>query len=39
LVRPFTLKEIEDALMGMDTIAAPGPDGLPVGSIELFGQK
>jgi hypothetical protein len=31
LIRPFTLKEIEDALKEMDTNAAPGPDGMPAG--------
>jgi hypothetical protein len=36
LVRPFTLKEIEDAMMDMDTTAAPGPDGLPVGFYRAF---
>jgi hypothetical protein len=36
LIKPFSLKEIEEALMDMDTTAAPGPDGLPVGFYRAF---
>jgi hypothetical protein len=36
LIKPFSLKEIEEALMDTDTTAAPGPDGLPVGFYRAF---
>jgi hypothetical protein len=36
LIKPFSLKETEEALMDMDTTAAPGPDGLPVGFYRAF---
>jgi mannosylglycoprotein endo-beta-mannosidase len=36
LIRPFTLKELEEALKEMDENAAPGPDGLPMGFYKEF---
>jgi hypothetical protein len=36
LIRPFTIKELEDALKDMDVNSAPGPDGLPVGFYKEF---
>jgi hypothetical protein len=36
LIRPFTIKEIEDALRDMEVNSAPGPDGLPVGFYREF---
>jgi hypothetical protein len=31
LIKPFSLKEIEEALKEMDSTSAPGPDGFPAG--------
>jgi hypothetical protein len=39
LIKPFTLKELGDALKDMDPNASPGPDGLFVSFIKNFGQK
>jgi hypothetical protein len=36
LVKPFTSKELEEALKDMDANSAPGPDGLPVGFYREF---
>jgi hypothetical protein len=36
LIKPFTLKELEDALKDMDPNASPGPDGLPVSFYREF---
>jgi hypothetical protein len=36
LIRPFTLKELEEALRDMEVNSAPGPDGLPVGFYREF---
>jgi hypothetical protein len=36
LIRPFTIKELEEALKDMDVNSAPGPDGLPVGFYREF---
>jgi hypothetical protein len=36
LIRPFTIKEIEDTLRDMEVNSAPGPDGLPVGFYREF---
>jgi hypothetical protein len=36
LVRPFSLTEIDEALMEMEVSSAPGPDGLPVGFYRAF---
>jgi hypothetical protein len=36
LIKPFSLKEIEDALEEMDCSSAPGPDGFPVGLYKIF---
>jgi hypothetical protein len=36
LIRPFTMKEIEEALRDMEVNSAPGPDGLPVGFYREF---
>jgi hypothetical protein len=36
LVRPFSLTEIDEALMDMEVGSAPGPDGLPVGFYRAF---
>jgi hypothetical protein len=39
LIKPFTLKELEDALKDMDPNASPGPDGLPFSFYREFGMK
>jgi hypothetical protein len=36
LIRPFTLKELEEALRDMEVNSASGPDGLPVGFYRGF---
>jgi hypothetical protein len=36
LIKPFTIKELEEALKDMDVNSAPGPDGLPVGFYREF---
>jgi hypothetical protein len=36
LSKPFTIKEIEEALKDMDSTSAPGPDGFPVGFYRAF---
>lgn len=36
LIRPFTMKELEEALKDMDPSSAPGPDGLGVGFYLAF---
>jgi hypothetical protein len=36
LIKPFTLKEIEDALTNMGASSTPGPEGLPVGFYRAF---
>jgi hypothetical protein len=36
LVKPFTIKELEEAFKDMDMNASPGPDGLPVGFYRVF---
>jgi exonuclease III len=36
LVKPFTMKEVEDALKEMNASSAPGPDGFPVGFYRAF---
>jgi hypothetical protein len=36
LIKPFTVKEIEDALKKMSASSAPGPDGFPVGFYRAF---
>jgi hypothetical protein len=36
LMRPFTMKELEEALKDMDPSSAPGPDGLGVGFYLAF---
>jgi hypothetical protein len=36
LIKPFTLKELEEALKDMDANASPGPDGIPVGCQKIF---
>jgi hypothetical protein len=36
LIKPFSLKEIEEALKEMDNTSAPGPDGFPVGFYKVF---
>jgi hypothetical protein len=36
LIKPFTLKELEEALKDMDLNASPGPDGIPVGFYKEF---
>jgi hypothetical protein len=36
LIKPFSLKEIENALKEMDCTSAPGPDGFPVGFYRVF---
>jgi hypothetical protein len=36
LIKPFTLKELEEALKDMDANASPGPDGIPVGFYKGF---
>jgi hypothetical protein len=39
LIKPFTIKELEEALKDMDVNASPGPDGLPVGFYREFWQE
>jgi hypothetical protein len=39
LIKPFTSKELEDALKDMDVNASPGPDGLPVGFYREFWKE
>lgn len=36
LVKPFTMEEIERALLDMDVNSAPGPDRLPAGFYREF---
>lgn len=36
LIKPFTIKEIEDTLKDMDGSSALGPDGFPVGFYRAF---
>jgi hypothetical protein len=39
LIKPFTSKELEEALKDMDVNASPGPDGLPVGFYREFWKE
>jgi hypothetical protein len=39
LNKPFTIKEVEDALKEMNASSAPGLDGFPIGFYRAFGQK
>lgn len=37
LIKPFSLIEVEDALRRTESSKAPGPDGVNVGLLKLFG--